>query len=111
MGEWENMFKGQQLVSQQVQSVTVDLGSEVESITGIYIRAANNLTVPKSMEVTYAAENGMNAATSFGTVECVGPDMYIVFPRPVKARYLGLKDITPARGAFSFMNFFVYTKE
>lgn len=117
-GSWESMFKGQQWVTQDYpRSVTVDLGSEARQITGLYIQAANAQMPPVSINISYSGEKLYAdypfAHINLGTVELPRKkDLYLSFDKPVDARYIGLNNMAGVKnGAYSFVQFNIYTKE
>lgn len=114
IGNWESMFSGSQLITSSVASVTIDLGREYQNVTGVYLRAANNLMAPNNISLSYAGEDLYNdypnISVGLGTVTPSGADIYIPFAQPINARYLSLNDMAPTSSYYSFTNFYIYTQ-
>lgn len=117
VGNWDEMFKSSLWVLNGVKSsVTIDLGYEVQNITGIYIRANNSSMSPKSMDISYAGEELYEVtrlSVNLGSVELPKSceHMYFKFAKPVTARYLGLNNMIPKSQYYACKDFYIYTQE
>lgn len=117
-GTWESMFRGEQFVKQEPGDVTIDLGKEVRGITGIWIHAANQLMVPKRMDIFYASEklyeNQPLVSIGLGGMEFIrgNPELYVKFVEPIDARYISLNNMAPYanKSFYSFTQFYIYTQ-
>lgn len=115
VGSWSSMFKGQQWVLNVPGSVIVNLGKEVENITGFLLQASGTSMRPAKIDVSYTNENLYKAypsvSISLGTVKPTAAKTYVKFDTPITARYIELNNMTYLKNYYSCTNFYIFTQE
>ncbi|GAB6009863.1 BT_3987 domain-containing protein [Dysgonomonas reticulitermitis] len=99
-------------MSGRLLDITIDLGEEVQNITGICLSSSTSNNSMKAVDIYYATEAKYAAGLSSfaGKIERGGAtqNMYVKISEPVTARYLRFS-ITPSSAAVRLSQFYIYT--